>query len=132
MRFTTFEDILAWQEARLLARLVRKISKKALLQRDWAWVDQMNRSALSVMSNIAEGSDAGSPKEFVKFLGYSKRSAAEVRSQLYYGLDEGYATKEEFEDAATRAKKIGSQVGKLMQYLRQYAKTRNPKQIRNP
>lgn len=125
MTFTTFEDISAWQEARELTRMVRRFTKHPQAQRDWSWVDQMSRSALSVMANIAEGSDAHTHKEFIKFLGYAKRSAAEVRSHLYYGVDEQYMTAKEFDEASDKAKKIGSQIGKLVQYLRQDTGTRN-------
>lgn len=117
MTFTTFEEIAAWQEARILTKMVRRFSKGPVAKNDWSWVDQIGRSALSVMANIAEGSDSQSRKEFIRFLGYAKRSAAEVRSHLYYGLDENYLTLSEFDEAALKAKKIGAQIGKLVQYL---------------
>lgn len=120
MKFQTFEDIEAWQEARSLARLVRQICARAIARKDWAWADQISRAALSVMANIAEGNDASTNPEFLVFLGYAKRSAAEVRSHLYYGLDEQYVTEAEFTDASERTKKIGAQIAKLMQYLRQH------------
>lgn len=120
MKFKTFEDIEAWQEARTLARMVRQLCVRATVRKDWAWADQISRAALSIMANIAEGNDASTNPEFLVFLGYAKRSAAEVRSHLYYGLDEGYVTKVEFTNVADRTKKISAQIARLMQYLRQH------------
>src|SRR5690606_33420956 len=71
----------------------------------------------------AEGNDAKTNAEFIVFLGYSKRSAAEVRSHFYFGLDNGYILKDEFEDASKRAKKIGAQLAKLMTYLNDTSNT---------
>ncbi len=70
------------------------------------------------MANIAEGNDAQTNPEFIQFLGYAKRSAAEVRSHLYYGLDEGYATQTEFHEASELTRKITAQIARLIQYLR--------------
>ncbi len=120
MKFQTFEDIEAWQGARSLARIVRQLCVCAIARKDWAWADQISRAALSVMANIAEGNDASTNPEFLVFLGYAKRSAAEVRSHLYYGLDEKYVTETEFADVSERTRKIGAQIAKLMQYLRQH------------
>jgi len=118
MAFSSFEEIEAWQEARRLSRLIKKFRKRALLQKDWSWVDQITRSVISVMANIAEGNDCQTDAEFVVFLGYSKRSAAETRSHLYYGLDEGYVLPDEFEETAEMTKKIGAQLANLIRYLR--------------
>jgi four helix bundle protein len=60
------------------------------------------------MHNIAEGFDAGSNPEFIKFLRYSQRSCSEVQSQLYVALDQAYISPEEFDaiysQAALRAR----------------------------
>ncbi|MBI5155717.1 four helix bundle protein, partial [Candidatus Peregrinibacteria bacterium] len=120
MQFKTFEEIAAWQEARSLGRIVRRLCVRAIAKHDWTWSDQISRAALSIMANIAEGNDATTNPEFIVFLGYAKRSAAEVRSHLYYGLDEKYVTKEEFDEASERTKKIGAQLAKLMKYLQQH------------
>lgn len=73
---------MAWQDARDLTRFVRLFCKKAVDTKDWGWADQISRASLSIMANIAEGCDATTNAEFVMFLGYAKRSRAEVRSHL--------------------------------------------------
>lgn len=126
MQFSAFEEIVAWQDARDLTRMVRLFCKRAIEKKDWGWVDQISRSSISIMANIAEGNDATTNPEFIVFLGYAKRSSAEVRSHLYCGLDEEYLTQEEFERAADLTKKIGAQLAKLMLYLKQNS---NPQRL---
>lgn len=115
--FLSFEDIDAWQESRTLLRAIRAICKQPNVIRDYSFVDQITRAGRSVSANIAEGFDALTALEFIKFLGYSKRSAAEVRSHLYDALDEEYISKETFDDLANRTKKICSMLAKLIHYL---------------
>jgi len=82
-----FEDLLVWQRA---ARLSAEIYKELLDLKDYGFKDQITRSGLSIASNIAEGSERESGKEFVRFLSYAKGSAGELRTQIYIGMDVGY------------------------------------------
>jgi four helix bundle protein len=84
-----FEDILAWQEARKLMREIYGITREGTLAKDFGLRDQIQRAAVSVMTNIAEGFDCESHVEFARFLGISRRSAIEVQSLLYTALDIG-------------------------------------------
>jgi four helix bundle protein len=119
MSFASFEEILAWKEARILNRKVRNICKRDTVKRDFNWIDQISSATLSVMANIAEGNDSQSDAEFVRFLIYAKRSATEVRSHLYYGLDEGYVTQSEFNELSKQTIKIGAQLATLVTNYRQ-------------
>lgn len=83
------------------------------------------------MANIAEGCDAQTNPEFVQFLGYAKRSAAEVRSHLYHGLDEAYVSQSEFEEGSMRTKKIGAQLAKLIAYLQEHERPPTKNQLRS-
>jgi four helix bundle protein len=94
MGFKSFEEIEAWKEARILMQRIRKICKLPKVKHEFHWIDQITRAALSIMANIAEGNDANTNAEFVSFLGYAKRSSTEVRSHLYYALDEGYISQD--------------------------------------
>src|SRR5205807_9337640 len=87
-----FEDIIAWQKARELAREVYRHAKLAPFSKDFGLRDQIPRAAVSTMSNIAEGFERGGDKEFIQFLSPSKGSCGEVRSQLYVALDQQYIT----------------------------------------
>ena len=88
-----FEDLLAWQKARLLVREVYKAFRDC---RDRGFTDQIQRASVSVMSNIAEGFESGTRQEFLNYLYIAKGSAGEVRAQLYAACDIGYLNIETF------------------------------------
>ena len=114
---TRFEDIEAWQEARKLSAFVYSITKRGDFSRDFGLKDQVRRSAVSVMSNIAEGFDRGGNKEFIQFLYIAKGSAAEVKSQLYVALDAGYITKSIFQNIYNQANTTAQLIGGFIRYL---------------
>lgn len=64
---------------------------------DFGLIDQFQRAAVSIMNNIAEGFERNNNKEFIKFLGYSKGSAGEIRSMLYVALDLKYISAQSFQ-----------------------------------
>ena len=112
-----FEDLTVWQSARELVTLVYKKSGKSQFSKDFALRDQIRRAAISVMSNVAEGFDAGYDGEFIRFLGFSFRSAAEVQSQLYAALDLGYIDNNEVEVVYGKGVDVRKQIRSLVAYL---------------
>jgi len=85
-----FEDIEIWKRsARLSAELYKAFSEC----RDFGFKDQITRSGLSIPSNIAEGSERSSRKDFIRFLHYAKGSCGELRTQVYIGMEIGYIEK---------------------------------------
>ncbi len=92
-----FEDMLAWQKARELTRTIyEEIFKNLKFKNDYGLSNQIQRAAVSVMSNIAEGFESGTRQEFLNYLYIAKGSAGEVRAQLYAALDIGYLNIETF------------------------------------
>ena len=89
-RIEKFEDIEAWQQARQLAKAVYAVTSEGKFAHDFGLRDQIQRAAVSVMSNIAEGFERGGVREFIQFLFIAKGSAAEAQAQLYMALDVGY------------------------------------------
>lgn len=85
-----FEDIVAWQEARKLVKMVYEITSKGEFSKDFGLRDQIRRASVSTMTNIAEGFDCESNVEFARFLVIARRSSVEVQSLLYAALDVGY------------------------------------------
>lgn len=104
--FLRFEDIIAWQKARVLCQIIKPLTEREGFSRDFKLKDQILSSSGSVMDNIAEGFERQTNKEFVYFLFVSKGSCGEVRSQSYRALDFKYITQQEFEDIHARALEI--------------------------
>lgn len=117
MGITKFEDITAWQKARELTSCIYRQTLIPEFRKDFGLVDQIRRASGSVMHNIAEGFDAGSNKEFIRFLRYSFRSASEIQSQLYIALDARYINQAEFEQLYQQATEIKKLLGGFIKYL---------------
>ncbi len=113
-----FEDLHSWQKARQLANVVYDLAEKPRFVKDALLCRQIRDAAGSVMHNIAEGFDAGTRPEFIRFLKIARRSASEVQSELYLALDRKYITQVELTNAydlATEAKRL---INGMITYLR--------------
>ena len=108
-----FEDLIAWQKARILTKEIYLITGKGEFAADFALAGQIRKASVSIMSNIAEGFERGGRGEFHQFLSIAKGSAAEVRSQLYVALDVGYLTKVDFQRLMKKAEEVGRIIGGL-------------------
>ena len=91
-----FEDLIAWQKARCLARTVYRATRERDFARDIGLAGQIQRAAVSIIANIAEGFERNRPGEFHQFLSVAKGLCAEVRSLLYVALDAGYLSQDRF------------------------------------
>ena len=109
-----FEEIVAWQEARKLAKMVYAVTREGAFAKDYGLRDQIQRAAVSVGSNIAEGFERSGNKEFAKFLWIAKGSSGEVISQLYTALDIGYISDAQLEELATQARHCSYLIYKLV------------------
>jgi four helix bundle protein len=112
-----FEDIISWQEARVLNKNVGRLIDEERFKKNFRLIGQIEGSAGSIMDNIAEGFERGGNKEFIQFLYIAKASCGEFRSQLYRALDREYINDIEFESLSIHAKKISMLVQKLINYL---------------
>ena len=108
-----FEDLIAWQKARELTRQIYNVTAKKPFSSDFGLREQIQRAAVSIMSNLAEGFERGSSSEFHQFIVIAKASCAEVRSQLYTALDISYITKEEFNAVNNLAAEVSRIIGGL-------------------
>jgi four helix bundle protein len=95
--FKRFEEIQAWQKARLATREVYELTAANSFARDYGLRDQIRRASVSIMANIAEGFGRHSDKEFANFLNMAHGSIAEVRSHLYVALDLHYLDQNRFD-----------------------------------
>ncbi|MDI6891310.1 MAG: four helix bundle protein [Thermodesulfovibrionales bacterium] len=113
-----FEDLNIWQRGRELVGLIYELTKKRDFLKDYSLIDQIRRSSISVMSNIAEGFERGSNKEFIQFLYIAKGSCGEVRSQLYVALDQRYVSEGDFSKTKEFCLKISGMINNLISYLK--------------
>lgn len=116
-RIEKFEDIEAWQKARVLCREIYKVTQQGAFARDYGLCSQIQRAAVSILSNIAEGFERGGNKEFLNFLSVEKGSVGEVRAQLYVALDADYLDEAEFTRLNTLCVEISRLIGGFMRYL---------------
>ena len=116
--FNRFEEIIAWQKARELCKLIHAYTLNDKFSKDFKLVNQIKSSSGSSMDNIAEGFERGGSKEFIQFLYISKGSAGEVRSQLYRALDNKYISEEEFKKAFDLALEVGKLDAGLINHLK--------------
>jgi len=115
--FKSFEDINAWQKARVLADLVYQEVSKPVFDNDRKLRSQMLGSSGSVMDNIAEGQGRGGSKEFKQFLWIAKGSSAELRSQLYRSLDRKFINKIKFDELFNKADEIEKMIKGLINHI---------------
>jgi len=115
MKIERFEDIEAWKEARDLTKMIYGSFSHV---RDYGFRDQVQRAALSVMSNIAEGFDRGSNREFIQFLTISRGSIAEVKSLCYAASDLGYLDKKVSNNIFEKCVKLTNLLNGFIRYLR--------------
>lgn len=107
----TFEQLAVWRRA---ARLSSDIYKGLKKLRDWGFRDQITRASLSIPSNIAEGYERETNKDFLKFLHYAKGSAGELRTQIYIGIAIGYIDKTTGRHWLNEAKQISKMLAALI------------------
>jgi four helix bundle protein len=118
-RIEKFEDIIAWQKARLLTKEIYKCTLAGAFAKDFGLRDQIQRASVSTMANVAEGFERGGDKEFTQFLSTSKGSCGEVKSHLYVALDQGYLTPLSFDQLYGQASEVSRLLSGFMTYLRE-------------
>jgi four helix bundle protein len=113
-----FEDLICWQKARTLANSIHVLTRHSEFSKDFRLRDQILDAAGSVMHNIAEGCDAGTDPEFIRFLKMSRRSASEVQSELYLAPDRKYMVEADRKLAFDQADEVKRLINDLIGYLR--------------
>ncbi len=112
-----FEEIDAWKIARELCLKIGTIIDEGSFKKSYRLIAQIESSSGSIMDNIAEGFERGTRAEFIQFLGYSKGSCGEFRSQLYRAGDRKYLTEKQFDELYSLTVRISAMLQKLIEYL---------------
>ncbi|MFO0774763.1 MAG: four helix bundle protein [Nitrospiraceae bacterium] len=108
-----FEDLIAWQKARALPKTMYQVTTSRKFSRDFGLSSQLQRAAVSVMANIAEGFERNRAAEFHQYLSIAKGSCAELRSHLYVAFDAGYLDLSRFDQLLGQAEEVARLVGGL-------------------
>ena len=109
---------MSWQKARELNKDIYKITNSNnSFSKDFGLRDQIRRSSISISSNIAEGFERETTKEFIRFLYISKASAGEFRSQVYLAFDLDYINNDEFDNLILKVNEVSKLISGLIKYL---------------
>jgi four helix bundle protein len=118
MMIKNFEELQIWKEARRLTHEIYRLTRDSRFSKDFGLSSQIQRAAISIMSNIAEGFERGGNQEFIQFLYVAKGSCGEVRSQLYVALDQEYVDKRVTESLLTVLKRLSIMIKHLIDHLK--------------
>jgi len=115
----TFEDLLVWQKAMNLVESIYRECRNGSLAKDWGLRDQLQRTAVSIPANIAEGYERGFHKEYLRFLAIAKGSAGELRCLIQVGQRVQRLNKSQSKELSDQAAEISRMLKGLMQSLKQ-------------
>jgi len=116
-KIKSFTDLDSWRVGHEFVLAVYKTTQAFPAVERFALANQLQRAAVGITSNIAEGFGTGSDADFVRFLGYARRSASETQSQLYAALDQYYISSEKFDEIYSKANMTERQINALIGYL---------------
>ena len=113
-----FEELVIWQKSRDFAKMIYSLTRTLAFAKDYGLKDQIQRAAVSVSSNIAEGFERNGNVEFTNFLFIAKGSCGEVRSQLYIAYDLNYITQVQFEEAVSQSVELSNLIYSFIKSLK--------------
>ncbi len=116
-RFTSFEEIESWKRSRIFNKKIYEVTNTPRFDKDLSLKRQIRSASVSISSNIAEGFERNTDKDFSRFLYIAKASAGEVRSQLYLSYDLGYIDEITFNDLKREIVEISKIIGGLIKFL---------------
>jgi four helix bundle protein len=122
MAYQSFEKLEVWKRA---CRLAVDVCRTLATSTQYVLKDQMQRAAISIPSNIAEGSESDSKQDFIRFLRIAKGSAAELRTQCYIALKLEVITKDDADNFVQETKDISAMLQGLIRSLSPKLKTEN-------
>lgn len=118
MAYQEFKELRVWQEAKSLAAQIYKIGATTRLSKDYGLRDQIQRSDVSIASNIAEGYEKNSNRDFMRHLFIAKGSLSELRTQLDIATEVGYVDAATYLATDDQCKKINAMLIKLIKARR--------------
>lgn len=116
MSWKSFEELKSWQLSRSFTLRIYELTNQIVFK-DIDLQRQLRRATVSISSNIAEGFERNTDKEFIHFLFIAKGSAGEVRSQLYIALDLKFISEAQFKELIEEITEISKLISGLIKYL---------------
>jgi four helix bundle protein len=116
-RIRRFEEIGAWQDARALTNSIYRCSRDSRLGRDFGLNDQIQRAAVPIMANIAEGFGRQRNTELIHYLRLAAGSCAETQSHLYVARDNNLISQEDFDALQAQALKTSKKISAFRRNL---------------
>jgi four helix bundle protein len=104
----SFEDLIVWQMAIQLVKEIYLVTSLGALKTDFGLKDQIRRASVSIPTNVAEGFERASRKEYLQFLNIAKGSAGELRSLLRVAFEIGYLGKPPYEELSDSVSKLSA------------------------
>ena len=117
MSTINYRELVSWQKSMDMVTAVYKLTKKLPREEAFSLTDQIRRAAVSVPSNIAEGCERRSPKEYASFLSMALASNAELQTQLEICVRVEYLTREEIKDIYKLSREISKILSKTITTL---------------
>lgn len=114
---TNYRELIVWQKSMDLTTKIYELTSRFPKSEIYALTDQMKRSAVSIPSNIAEGANRKTKKEYVQFLHIASGSNAELQTQLEIGYRVGHYSKEEIKDIYSLTIEINKMIYKMIETL---------------
>ncbi|MEH2229456.1 MAG: four helix bundle protein [Nostoc sp.] len=121
-KIETFEDLKIWQKGIDLVKQIYLRTKEGELSKDFGLRDQLRRATVSIPTNIAEGFERFSRKEYLNFLNIAKGSAGEVRSLLRVALEVGYLDQPTYTQLSNQAIELSRMLSNQIQSINQSSK----------
>ncbi len=116
--YSSFEDLEVYKTTIKFTGQVYDLLKKSPLKEDFAMVDQIRRSTISISNNISEGFERETDKELIRFLYFSKGSAGEVRNLFNLMEEIGYFKAEDLVDYKKQVINISKQLANYIKYVK--------------
>ena len=105
-KIRSFTDLVAWKEGHQLVLMIYQITSKFPKRETYGLASQMQRCAVSITSNVAEGFSRQSKKEKKQFYSTAKGSLTELQNQLLVAKDVGYINQTEFDKIAKKTIRV--------------------------
>lgn len=116
MGYQSFKELNVWQESKNLSIKIYKLTSEGNFSKDFSLKDQIRRASISIVSNIAEGYERNSDKDFIRFLLISKGSLSELRTQLEISMEIGYIDQDSYNQIESQTQKIGKMLTNLIKF----------------